>query len=226
LMLANWRMVYWILGSMALMASLLLAFSLRDSEEIPRVDEETKGLRNLQLITVYALFFFLEVGVESALGAWTTTYLLRKAHLAVAWAAAATSLYWTGFLLLRLVTPLLLRWISTVKLLTCALGAGIVALLLLIYAQNAMLLLVAVLLLGCTFAPVNPLALALFLDRARQSSDSRFVLSLSGFGGAVLPWMIGQIAAVSSSLQTGLLVAPVAMLLLFLLLPMMRLKHS
>ena len=222
LTLANWKLVYLAIGTLALAFAVVLALSLRDSEEQPRLNAENAGLRNLRLIAIYALFFFLEVGIESALGAWTTSYLLRAAHLSVASSAAATSLYWTGFLLLRLVTPLLLRRLTPVQLLQASLGAGMLALLILISAQNALLLLTAVLLLGCTFAPINPLALALFLDRARQSSDSRFVLSLSGFGGAVLPWMIGQIAACSHSLRTGLLVAPGAMIALLLLMPFMH----
>ena len=57
---------------------------------------------------------------------------------------------------------------------------------------------------------------------ASGPSESRWVFAISGLGGAVVPWMTGQVASVSGSLRTGLavpLVAGVVMLLFSLCLP-------
>jgi fucose permease len=56
---------------------------------------------------------------------------------------------------------------------------------------------------------------------ARQSSDSRWVLSLCGFGGSVLPWFTGWVSAQSGSLRLGLITLPAAMLLMLAMLPLL-----
>ena len=70
--------------------------------------------------------------------------------------------------------------------------------------------------LGAALAPIFPLLLARFFAR-RGFSDSRWVLSLCGFGGSVLPWMAGLLSAHSGSLRVGLMVIPAALLVMVLL---------
>ncbi|MFP5204362.1 MAG: hypothetical protein ACLGSH_03290, partial [Acidobacteriota bacterium] len=79
----------------------------------------------------------------------------------------------------------------------------------------------AILLLGLALAPVFPVALAGFFDRARRSSDSRFVLALSAFGGAVFPWLAGAISTHAGSLRIGLLTLPMTLLLMAAMLPLL-----
>ena len=63
----------------------------------------------------------------------------------------------------------------------------------------------AMVILGAALAPIFPLLLATFFAQARHSSDSRWVLSLCGFGGSVLPWIAGWISAQTGSLRLGLM---------------------
>src|SRR5581483_5937467 len=76
----------------------------------------------------------------------------------------------------------------------------------------------AMLALGAALAPVFPLFLSRFFARARNASDSRWVLSICGFGGSVLPWLTGWISA-ASSLRVALTTVPFALALILALLP-------
>jgi len=93
-------------------------------------------------------------------------------------------------------------------------------------AKNAALLAVAILLLGIALAPIFPIALAAFFDRARHSSDSRFVLAVSGFGGSVFPALVGWISSYSGSLRMALIAGPATLLIMVALLPMLRVSPS
>ena len=98
-----------------------------------------------------------------------------------------------------------------------ALGAAT----LLVVSSSLYLLAVAILLLGIALAPIFPVALAAFFDRARHSSDSRFVLAVSGFGGSVFPALVGWISSYSGSLRTALIAGPATLLVMVAILPML-----
>lgn len=216
----DWQAVYVTLAAASLVAS-AACLVLRDSPEAIRISSDTIGFRNFRLIVLFAFFFFLGVGVESAAGAWTSTYIQRAASITLTLAAAASSIFWGGFLAGRAVAPLILLRIRPARLLQGSLLTALAAAALLIVARSAVSLLAAVLLLGLALAPVFPIALAEFFDRARVSSDSRFVLALSGFGGAVLPWFIGIVSSRSGSLRTGLFILPATLLLMSGMLPLL-----
>jgi len=80
---------------------------------------------------------------------------------------------------------------------------------------------IAMTILGAALAPIFPLLLAMFFRSARHSSDSRWVLSLCGFGGSVLPWCTGWVSAQSGSLRLGLITLPLAMMLMIAMLPLL-----
>jgi FHS family glucose/mannose:H+ symporter-like MFS transporter len=226
LALLGWRAVYELLAAAALLAAVAAAFSLRDQEETPRTTPETTGFRNVRLIALFAVFFFLEVGMESAAGAWLSTYVLRATATTVALAAAASAVFWTGFLASRGLAPLVLRRLSAQRMLQAALLAALGASAVLLLSRSAVSLVLAILLLGLALAPVFPLALAEFFERARLSSDSRFVLALSGFGGAVFPWLAGIVSSRASSLRVGLAITPVTLLLMTAMLPLLTATRS
>jgi MFS transporter, FHS family, glucose/mannose:H+ symporter len=218
---ASWRTVFGVLAAASMLAVLAVAFTIRDSEEIPRATPETTGLRNLRLIALFGVFFFLEVGVEWMAGAWFTTYILRATAATMTLAAAASALFWGGFLASRGLTPLVLLRVTAGKLLQGTLLVGLAAASLLVASHFAVLLIGAIVLLGLALGPVFPLALAAFLDRARHTSDSRFILSVSGFGGAVLPWLVGDVSTHSGSLRVGLFAAPLTLLVMVAMLPLL-----
>jgi fucose permease len=83
---------------------------------------------------------------------------------------------------------------------------------------------VAMLLLGAALAPVFPLLISRFFARA-QVKHLRWVLSVSGFGGSVLPWATGQISSSANSLRLGLCTVPAALVVMICLLPLVQVRQ-
>ncbi len=226
LALSSWHAVYFVMASTAALAALAVRLFVRDTEERVHATQETAGLRNLRLVALFAVFFFLQVGMENMFGAWISTYVLRATSTTVTLAAAAAAIYWTGFLASRGLSPLILLRVRPGRLLQFALFTALGASVLLVATHTPILLAAAVLLLGAALAPVFPVALAAFLNRARHSSDSRFILFISGFGGSIFPWLVGWISSHSGNLRSGLLAGPVTLLVMTAMLPLLGVSRS
>lgn len=222
LAVATWQSVYFVLAGAAATAALMVFFSLRDTAETARLTPETTGLRNVRMVSLFAIFFFLEVGMEVTFGAWTSTYILRTTGTSITRAAAAAAIFWGGFLASRGLSPIMLLHLRPGVVLRIALATALASSALLLVTRSAIVIDAAFLFLGVALAPVFPVTLAVFFDRARHSSDSRFVLAVSGFGGSVIPWIVGMISAHSGSLRLGLLVTPAVLLAMLLMLPWLR----
>ncbi len=226
LALSSWRTVFIVLACAAGLATIVVSLTIRDTDEAARATRETTGIHNLRLIVVFALFFFLEVGMETMFGAWISTYVLRVTGAGLVLAAAATAIYWTGFLISRGLSALLLMRLSAGRLLWLSVPVALVASLLLIEAHSPRTLAAAILLLGIALAPVFPVGLAVFFDRARHSSDSRFVLAVSGLGASFFPWLAGWISYRAASLRSGLMIGPVTLLAMTILLPLIAARAA
>jgi fucose permease len=164
--------------------------------------------------------------MESTFGAWISTYVLRTAGTAVTFAAGAAAIYWGGFLLSRALSPLILLRVRQGRLLQAALIAASGAAALLVASNSLTMLAAAILFLGMAMAPIFPVALAAFFDRARHSSDSRFVLAFSGFGGSVFPGLVGWISSYSGSLRMALIAGPATLLVMAAILPLLKVSPS
>lgn len=221
LAVSSWPTVYGVLAGAALLALLAVQFTVRDSGESESLLPGIAGWGNLRLIGLFATFFFLEVGIESMYGAWISTYMLRSARTSISLAAAATSIYWMGYLTSRGISPFILLRTRPRHVLYAALLAAFGSALTLVIVRPPLLQVAAILVLGAALAPVFPLTLATFFDRARQSSDTRFILALSGFGGSFFPWTVGWLSACTGSLRTALAIGPVTMLAMFAVLPLL-----
>jgi fucose permease len=198
LAIGSWRTVYLALAGAAALAALVVGTTIRDRDEVARDTAETEGLRNLRLVALFAVFFFLEVGMESTFGAWISTYVLRATHATVALAAAAAAIYWGGFLAARGLSPLVLLRIRPGRLLVWALLTALGAATLLVAAGSPLVL----------------------------GAATRFILAFCGLGGAVLPWLVGAISARTGSLRMGLIAGPVTLLAMIALLPVLRVRES
>jgi len=226
LMSHTFRAAYLVLGGAALIAALSCWVQLEDSPEPERAAQKGPGIGNVGLIALFSFVTFLQVGVENTTASWLTTYVLRTSASGAAWAAASSSLYWCGFLASRGLSSLLLLSIDAGRLLRFATVVGILAALVLLAAPGTAAHVVAMVVLGAALAPIFPLLLARFFAQARDSSDSRWVLALCGFGGSVLPWITGSISAQTGSLRLGLMTIPAGLLVISGVLPMVRAKRS
>lgn len=153
------------------------------------------------------LLFFLYVGVETALGGWVAAYEKRMAGMdSSTWALAPLVFYF--FLLIgRWCAPLVLRRVSQMVIsasgLLCAVvGGGIVA-----YSQTPLLLYTGTAIAGFGLAPEYPLYVTWFAETFREDANwlSTLYFGSAALGGAVLPWLVGIIAAHTNSLRAGLI---------------------
>jgi len=153
------------------------------------------------------LLFFLYVGVESALGGWVAAYEKRMPGMeSFTWALAP--LFFYLFLLIgRGIAPLVLRRlsqraISAGGLVCAAAGAGIIA-----YSHSPDLLYGGTAIAGFGLAPQYPLYVTWFAKTFREDANWLGALYFggAGLGGAVLPWLVGIIAAHTNSLRAGLI---------------------
>lgn len=218
----GYRTVYFAIAVAALPCAAVCGLMLRDDEERERAGG-MKGERTaLRLILLFALAAFMQVGIENTSTAWLTTFTMRAAGSGIAMAAYATSLYWIGFLASRAISSLLLLKTNSDYLLTGCVAGALVGAVLLVAAPFVALRSAAMLLLGASLAPIYPLLLNGFFARARRTGDSRWILATAGFGGSILPWIAGWLSTHTSSLRTGMMVIPVAVLVLAFTLPAMQ----
>lgn len=222
----SFRVAYVILAGASLLAALVCWIQLEDAPEPARPSTTASRLRNLRFIALFAFLAFLEVGVENTTSSWLATYVLRTAATGAALAAAASSLYWCGFLASRGISSLLLLRMNSSRLLRIAALVGVLAGIALLSLSSTVIHVIAMVILGAALAPIFPLLLARFFAEARDSSDSRWVLSLCGFGGSVVPWVAGSLSAYWGTLRVGLVVIPAGLLLILGVLPLIRTQHS
>lgn len=171
----------------------------------------------LSLLVPLAIFAFLYVGVESSISGWMMTYVHRLPFASGVYAPVATSFFWIALLVGRTAAPIALKRISESGLLMIALCVLLVSNVMLLLSYTPAMSITSASLAGLMLAPIFPLCLSKVLAIARGPSESRWVFAISGLGGAVVPWMTGQVASLSGSLRTGLAVPLVAGCVMLLL---------
>lgn len=222
----SYRAAYMIFAIASALASVACGIMLRDGPEPERAAAHADSARTaLYLVLIFAFTGFLQVGIENTVAAWLPTYALRMAGSGIVFAAASSSLYWGGFLASRAISSLLLLRTEPMRVFRFAVFLGFLSALLLEFAPSVAARNVAMFLLGVALAPTYPLVLASFFARTRQTSDSRWILFTSGFGGSVVPWIAGFVSSHTGSLRTGMLTIPAALLAMTLLLPALRGAH-
>jgi fucose permease len=219
----DYRAAYILFAVASVVAAIACGLVLRDGPEPTRsFDDFPIATTAFRLVAVFAFAAFLQVGIENTVAAWLPTYALRMAGRGVVLAAASTSFYWAGFLSSRGLSSLLLMRAAPMRVFRVAIAVAFASALLLEIAPSVAVRNVAMFLLGAALAPTYPLVLAGFFARARQTSDSRWILFTAGFGGSVLPWIAGFTSTYTGSLRAGMLTIPAALLIMAFLLPTLR----
>jgi FHS family glucose/mannose:H+ symporter-like MFS transporter len=201
------RFLEWIsLPAFAFALWLLFWSQTATSREIPDSLEPTAerpGDAPLMLALILGFLSFGAVGVESALGGWMTTYVVRAGQTGALSASGAASGFWFGLLGSRILASLLLLgWISPALLLSGSLLLAIAGLALLLLTHTPWLLLVCAAACGAGIGPIYPLVLSFALRLFR----GRWMFVSAGLGAAGLPWITGIVSRSAGSLRIGLAV--------------------
>ena len=160
----------------------------------------------VRLVSIFAVIGFLYVGTEVCISGWMMTYVGRLPISSKAWAPIATSCFWVALLCGRTLVPIVVRRLSEAQLLTSSLTAAFLCAVLLLLSRVPLAIVLSATLAGLMLAPIFPLALAKVLTLSHGSPETKWVFAISGLGGAVLPWITGELSDHSGSLRIGLLV--------------------
>ncbi|MGB3628389.1 MAG: hypothetical protein WBA18_02760, partial [Terracidiphilus sp.] len=155
---------------------------------------------------VFALLLLLAmttVGVETSLSGWLTTYSHRAGMRGLAGAALATSIFWLGAMLSRLVfSTRLLAKVGRRQVLRWGIWGVTAAAVAVIAAPQPWLILVAAGAAGMFIGPLYPLSLSYLLEL----SPWGWFFAVGGMGAALFPWITGLVSAHFHSLRYGLVV--------------------
>jgi fucose permease len=161
-------------------------------------------------LLLFSAIGFLYVGAESTLGGWMSTYATRAVFWNFEKSNLAAGCFWGAMLLGRAATPLLLRSISERRLHLVSMVAASLGIVLLVAARGPVTLIMGASWAGLSLAPIYPLTIALFLERAGESPNTGWVFAAAGYGGALFPGLTGIVSTGAHSLSTGLLIPLVA----------------
>jgi MFS transporter, FHS family, glucose/mannose:H+ symporter len=164
------------------------------------------GHRHLHLLFIFAALAFLYVGVEVSISGWMMTYVHRMPITSRPWAPIATSTFWIALLCGRMLAPAVLRRVSEERLLNSSIVIGLVSTVLLLLSRSPMAIVLSTASVGLMLGPIFPLCISKALVFMHDSPKAKWIFSISGLGGAVLPWMTGKLSVHSGSLRVGLMV--------------------
>lgn len=166
----------------------------------------SEGATPWLLISAFSLLGFLYVGVEVSVSGWMMTFVHRLPIGGGAWAALITSCFWLALLCGRLVAPAVLLQVSEPRLLLAAMIVACCSVLSILFNHFPAIVLLSAVLAGFALAPIFPLCASRVLALTHESPQTKWLFSVAGMGGSVLPWLTGRLSSRTGSLRDGLLV--------------------
>jgi fucose permease len=153
--------------------------------------------------------FFLYVAVESSVGGWISTLARRDSANVLGEWTLAPCLFWAGLLLGRGIVPLMLTQIRERHLAIAGLLISSIGIVALVVLAKWQFIATAGFVVGLGLSPVFPITVAL-LAPFHATRNAGVMFALAGFGGAVMPEMVGMVSTRIGSLQAALVVPLVA----------------
>jgi len=143
------------------------------------------------------VLFFAYTGAEIGAGQWTYSLLTEARGVSATLAGTWVSLYWASLTLGRILFGFVVHRMSSITLLRCCLGAGVLGALLIWLDLALWLTLGAIGLMGMALAPQFPLLISAtpgYLGQRHAANGVGFQVAAASLGGAVLPALIGVLA--------------------------------
>jgi len=187
---------------------------IRSDLSSPQQDTRAAGSWYSPSLLLFGALFFLYVGVETSVGAWTPLYARRMQHVNDSFAASAVGCFWLALLSGRLINAALLRRVPESPIYRLSLAIMLGGLSLFLFSRSSLAVLVAASVTGLGLAPLFPLILSLASDSLLACRNSGWVFSSAGLGGAVVPWLTGQISTQFGSLRAGFMMPACAAVLI------------
>lgn len=209
--------VLMVLAVLAVFVVLALAPRLEPSasegEETSPTEGPDRGV--LATLLLIAAMLFLYIGSETALGGWVVAFTDQLSGEKGAASMVIGSCFWGALLAGRGAAALVLRRLSERFLFTASLFLGGVGTSVVFLADSRITLGLGAALAGFGLGPIFPLTVSMLAaaTAATRSRGTGWVFAFGGLGGAILPWLAGQVAG-SESLRLGFLVPLAGIVLL------------
>ena len=231
----SWRVGYGIVGTVQLALALCFVLTRQLWRDPAPSAADPAPVRGAALASTLRLpmtwlgiaLFFAYTGAEVATGQWVYSLLTEARGVPTAMAGIWVSLYWASLTLGRILFGFVVQSVSPTTLLRwCMVGAVLSAVL--IWVNGAPWLAFAgIALMGLSLAPQFPLLISAtpdYLGAAHAANGVGLQVAAASLGGAVLPSLIGMLAAAYSLEVLGpfLLVTALLMSGLFELLTLNR----
>ena len=198
-----WNSVYfvWIGIAVLVFVGIALAFPRRT---MASHEEEQKAGGNVLFLALRqrqvwlaALFLLFYVGTEVSLGSWSFSFLTQERGGQILFSGWIVSGYWVGLTLGRLLLGKVAQRIGSRRLIEACLSGVVVGILLVWVVPQLAVATFALFLTGFSLGPIFPTTIALMSDTLPSrilSSAIGFLASLGSIGGALLPWIAGNLA--------------------------------
>jgi fucose permease len=198
-----WNSVYfvWIGIAILVFVGLGLAFPTRARPARKRGPAARDNVLFLALrervVWLAALFLLFYVGTEVSLGNWSFSLLTQERGGPLLFSGWIVSGYWVGLTLGRLLLGKVGQRIGNRRLIGACLCGVVVGMLLVWVVPHLAVAAVALFLTGFSLGPIFPTTIALMSETLQSrilSSAIGFLASLGSMGGALLPWIAGNLA--------------------------------
>jgi FHS family glucose/mannose:H+ symporter-like MFS transporter len=200
----HYQLLSWSLLGLGVAFFALWLIMIRSDISLPPQHETgSAGTWYSRPLLFFGTLFFLYVGVETSVGAWTALYATRMPHGNESIAASAVGCFWLALLSGRLINAALLRRIPELPLYTLSLAIMLGGLSLFLFSRSSMQVVLAASVTGLGLAPLFPLIMSFASDSLLARRNSGWVFSSAGLGGAILPWLTGQVSTQFGSLRAG-----------------------
>ncbi len=221
----SWRMGYRTVGGfqIALAISFLLTLAMWYQKDTPSGSDQPKRLTDYKTplgitlrqpkVWLSALLFFIYVGAEVSLGAWTYSLLVESRGINPAAAGLWAGSYWATFTVGRVLAGLYAKRVGVNRLVQGSLVGALLGTVILAWNPAPMANLVAVAVIGFSIAPVFPAMTSGTSQRVGAHFAANTIgmqMTASGFGTAVIPSLLGVLAR-----RFSLEVIPICLLVAF-----------
>lgn len=196
---------------------LTLAFPRPKQQQGFRLSEAARVIGNpIVLLLGFTLFF--QSGNEFIVGGYTSLYLTGEMKLSFSHASYLLAGYWASIMVGRIVSSKLLSRVSSYTLVLLSAIGSAVGVGLLLLAPGAMPAVIAVVVIGFSFASIFPTTLGVAGGKCEAYSGTAFgiLFAIALTGGMILPWVVGQVAN-AYGLRVGLAIAAFNSAMIFVL---------
>ena len=151
-------------------------------------------------------FGLCDVGIESGISNWLTTYTLRSNLPNEVAGFSATPIFFLFFVLGRLIAAILARFLSTNQIIWASLTITLVGTILLIFSSGWQTIFFSSAVLGFGLAAVFPTNMARFTETFGSAANEKTVplFVMGSVGSITITWLIGYFSTAYSSLSAGL----------------------